>query len=62
VIADTRREFRPAEIKDQLTALGVAAGAVLLVHTSFRAIRPIAGGPRGLIDALRDALGPHGTL
>lgn len=47
---------------DQLRALGVRAGGVLLVHTSFRAVRPVEGGPRGLIDALRDALGPDGTL
>jgi aminoglycoside 3-N-acetyltransferase len=35
---------------------------VLLVHTSFRAVRPVEGGPAGLIAALREALGPHGTL
>lgn len=46
----------------QLRALGVAAGRVLLVHTSYRAVRPVENGPVGLIDALRDALGPHGTL
>ena len=34
----------------------------MLVHTSFRAVRPVDGGPRGLIDALRAALGPDGTL
>ncbi len=32
------------------------------MHTSFRAVRPIAGGPLGLIEALRAALGPNGTL
>ena len=32
------------------------------MHSSFRAIRPVERGPEGLIDALRDALGPHGTL
>ncbi len=32
------------------------------MHSSFRAVRPIEGGPAGLIDALRDALGPEGTL
>lgn len=32
------------------------------MHTSFRAVRPIAGGPLGLIAALRAALGPDGTL
>jgi aminoglycoside 3-N-acetyltransferase len=42
--------------------LGVERGGTLLVHTSFRSVRPIEGGPAGLIDALRTALGPIGTL
>lgn len=46
----------------QLRELGVRAGGVLLVHTSFRAVRPVEGGPLGLVGALRDALGPAGTL
>ena len=46
----------------QLRALGVERGGVLLVHTSFRAIGPLDGGPDGLIDALLEALGPDGTL
>lgn len=46
----------------QLRALGVRPGGVLLVHTSFRAVRPIEGGPLGLIRALRLALGDGGTL
>ncbi len=51
-----------ATIADQLRTLGVKEGGVLLVHTSFRATRPVEGGPAGLIAALRDALGPAGTL
>lgn len=51
-----------AGVVAQLSALGVAEGGVLLVHTSFRAVRPVEGGPLGLIRALRDALGPDGTL
>jgi aminoglycoside N3'-acetyltransferase len=51
-----------AEVTSQLRALGVAPGGVLLVHTSFRAVRPVEGGPLGLIEALREALGPGGTL
>lgn len=47
---------------EQLQALGVVEGGVLLVHTSFRAVRPVEGGPRGLITALIGALGPQGTL
>jgi aminoglycoside N3'-acetyltransferase len=57
-----RDEPSKAEVTRQLRALGVLAGGVLLVHTSFRATRPVEGGPRGLIEALRDALGPGGTL
>jgi len=56
------RELSRAVVRDQLHALGVQPGGVLLVHTSFRAVRPVDGGPQGLIDALRDALGPDGTL
>lgn len=52
----------PSDVSAQLRDLGVRHGGVLLVHTSFRAVRPIAGGPEGLISALRDALGPEGTL
>ncbi|MET0594263.1 MAG: AAC(3) family N-acetyltransferase [Polyangiaceae bacterium] len=51
-----------AEIEKQLASLGVRRGGVLLVHTSFRAVRPVEGGPLGLIAALRNALGPDGTL
>jgi aminoglycoside N3'-acetyltransferase len=46
----------------QIRALGVQANGVLLVHSSFRAVRPIEDGPPGLIAALRAALGPDGTL
>jgi len=47
---------------EQLLSLGVRKGGVLLVHTSFRAVRPVEGGPAGLIEALRTALGADGTL
>lgn len=42
--------------------LGVKPGGVLLVHTSFSRIKPIEGGPLGLISTLRDVLGDDGTL
>src|SRR5262245_40035864 len=47
---------------EQLRTLGVAPGQVLLVHASFGALRPVEGGPRGVIDALLAVLGPRGTL
>ena len=55
-------EVSRTEVAQQLRALGVKPGGVLLVHTSFRAVRPVAGGPLGLVAALRDALGRDGTL
>jgi aminoglycoside 3-N-acetyltransferase len=47
---------------DQLSALGLPAAATVVVHTSFKAVGPVDGGPAGLITALRIALGPEGTL
>lgn len=49
-------------VVEQLRALGVPSGCTLLVHTSFRNIRPVDGGPDGLIDALLEVIGPEGTL
>jgi len=51
-----------SELTDQLRALGVREGGVLLVHTAFTAVRPVEGGPLGLIRALRAAVGARGTL
>lgn len=50
------------ELVTQLHAIGVEAGDVLLVHASYRAIRPVDGGPDAVIDALIAAVGPEGTL
>jgi aminoglycoside N3'-acetyltransferase len=57
-----RREVSRAEVVEQLRTLGVEEGGILLVHASFRAVRPVEGGPLGLIDAFGVALGPGGTL
>lgn len=51
-----------ATLITQLHTLGVRPGQTLIVHTSYRALRPIEGGPLTLIAALRAALGPSGTL
>jgi aminoglycoside N3'-acetyltransferase len=52
----------PSALADQLLDLGVEPGGVLLVHASYRAIRPVEGGPQGVIDALIEAVGPNGTI
>ncbi|HJR16666.1 MAG TPA: AAC(3) family N-acetyltransferase [Gemmatimonadales bacterium] len=46
----------------QILTLGVQPEGVLLVHSAFSKVTPVEGGPRGLIEALRSALGPAGTL
>lgn len=51
-----------SELTRQLAALGVESGSVLVVHTAFSRVAPVAGGPRGLIEALQQAVGPRGTL
>jgi len=53
---------RRDEVVEQLRALGVAPGGVLVVHTAFSKVGAIDDGPRGLIVALGAALGPSGTL
>jgi len=42
--------------------LGVAAGDVVMLHASVRAVGPVAGGPDEIHLALKDALGESGTL
>ncbi len=37
-------------------------GGVLLVHSSYRAVRPVEAGPRGVVEALLGSIGPSGTL
>jgi aminoglycoside 3-N-acetyltransferase len=51
-----------ASLTEDLRRLGIREGDVLVVHTSFRAVRPVEGGPAGLIEALRRAVGTSGTL
>lgn len=43
-------------------ALGVEPGDIVMLHASYRAVRPVAGGPDTVIDALLDAVGPQGGL
>lgn len=45
-----------------LRALGVPAGATVLVHCALSRVRPGPGGPATLLAALRDVLGDDGTV
>ena len=45
-----------------LSAIGLEAGDSVLVHASIRSVGRVLGGPDAIIDALREVLGPEGTL
>lgn len=51
-----------ASLAADLTALGVRPGGIVLVHSSLRAIGWVCGGAEAVVLALRDVLGPDGTL
>ncbi|MET8624799.1 AAC(3) family N-acetyltransferase [Kitasatospora sp. NPDC004669] len=51
-----------AVLADRFARLGVRPGMVLHVQASLRALGPVEGGPGGVVDALREALGAEGTL
>lgn len=54
--------IKQPELSRQLLDLGVRPGGVLLVHCSFSQVKPVDGGPAGLITVLQATLGPDGTL
>mgnify|MGYP006283553327 CR=1 FL=1 len=56
------REHTRAELADGFRALGVSTGGVVLLHSSLKSFGRVAGGAGAVIDGLRDALGPGGTL
>lgn len=51
-----------ARLAGQLSSLGVERGGVLMVHASLRGVGEADGGAVTVAAALRDAVGPGGTL
>ncbi|WP_114239743.1 aminoglycoside N(3)-acetyltransferase [Dyella sp. C9] len=58
----TRDPIDMAVLRRELEALGVAAGGVVMVHSSLSAFGAIAGGAPAVIEALLRCLGEAGTL
>lgn len=50
------------DIAAEALELGVEPGDVMVLHCAFSTVGPVRGGPAGLIEGLRRALGPAGTL
>jgi aminoglycoside 3-N-acetyltransferase len=59
--ADERPPTRRS-LAAQLRALGLAAGDVVLVHSSLRQVGWVVGGPVAVVQALGDVVGPGGTI
>ena len=66
-------EFRPMDtdalpivtksrLLHDLRALGVRPGATVMLHASVKSVGWVVGGPDVILQALREALGPDGTL
>ena len=51
-----------ANLARDLAALGLATGDVVMVHAGLRSVGSVLGGPDTLIAALRDVVGPTGTV
>jgi aminoglycoside 3-N-acetyltransferase len=51
-----------AELGADLVRLGIAAGDIIMVHAACSRVGPMLGGPDMIVAALRDAVGPAGTI
>jgi aminoglycoside 3-N-acetyltransferase len=51
-----------SQLVDELKALGVAAGQIVMVHASVKAVGRIMGGPNLIVQALLQTLTSAGTL
>lgn len=54
--------IRRKALDRDLVALGLRAGALVMVHSSLRRVGPVEGGADTLLDALLAVIGPAGTL
>lgn len=69
--ARTRRRSGPAEqhapltrerLASDLSTLGLRKDQDVLIHAAFSALGPIENGPAGVLDAIRDVVGPNATI
>jgi aminoglycoside 3-N-acetyltransferase len=51
-----------AALADDLVDLGIGPGDIVMVHAAMSKVGPLLNGPDALISALRDAVGPTGTI
>jgi len=50
------------DLERALRSIGLDAGDSLIVHSSFRSLRPFDGGPGDVLDTILRVIGPQGNL
>lgn len=50
------------QIKNDLMDLGISAGDLLVVHSSFKSMGNVEGGAECVISAMKEVIGEEGTL
>ena len=48
--------YTQADLQSHLEALGVEAGDMLFIHSSFKSLGPVVGGAQTVVDALPSAI------
>lgn len=61
-IEATRSPVTVATLRRDLRALGLGPGAVVIVHSSLRALGWVAGGAQAVVQALLETVEPQGTV
>jgi aminoglycoside 3-N-acetyltransferase len=51
-----------SDLKQRLRDIGISAGDTTMVHSSLRGIGFLINGPRDIIDAILETIGPTGTV
>ena len=62
VVDSGTKTLSRAEIRSDLSILGLPVGSIYLIHSSLRRVGPLADGPSTLAEALVDVLGPRSTI
>ncbi len=58
----TRATITTSILRRDFEALGIATGDTVMVHSSLARIGYLEGGPRSVVDALVETVGPSGTV
>lgn len=60
--AKNNEGWTKTDLKDQLQSFGIKEGDTILVHSSMSKIGFVEGGPKTIVDALLETVGPNGHI